>query len=80
MTDDVSSLLLYAVCTLSLFCVCSLGLLYVLRRPVPAFNATPYTKAALRIKRAYGVFAWGLLTTTFLVGLVMSFVDVYTQL
>ncbi|GIL18368.1 MAG: hypothetical protein BroJett040_21190 [Oligoflexia bacterium] len=48
--------------------------------PQPRLNATGYSRTALNMKRIYVIFSWGTMTGVFLLGLVVSFYQVYTQL
>jgi len=47
---------------------------------MPAINLTGYSRAALRIKKNYQIFSWGVMTFTFLFALVVTFAQVYTEL
>jgi hypothetical protein len=63
-----------------LFCGCCHQFIKIVVRPLPALNHTGYNRAALRLARNYGVFAWGTMTAAFLGALVMTFYQVYVQL
>lgn len=80
MMDPLESVMWLAILSVIFFCLCCYQLMKVLLRPVPALNRSDFAKSALRVAKAYKVFAWGTLTSTFLVGLVISFIDVFTQL
>jgi hypothetical protein len=69
-----------AVLAVISFCFCCRHLMAVVVEPLPASHESNYSKAALRLKRQYEVFAWSVMTAAFLVGLVVSFYQVYTQL
>src|SRR5580658_1214720 len=71
---------LLAFLSVCLFCGCCHQLIKLVVRPQPALNTTGYNRAALRLAKSYGVFAWGTMTATFLVALVMTFYQVYVQL
>lgn len=73
-------LMLWSMTSVSFFCFGCWFLISALREKVPAFNETAYSKRALRIKKGYKVFCWGVMTSFFLGGLVMSFVEVFTHL
>ncbi len=62
------------------FCICCRLLIHSIRKPVPLFANLHYSRSALRMKKSFAVFAWGLMTSTFLFTLVVSFVQVYTTL
>jgi hypothetical protein len=47
---------------------------------IPVFNNTNYTKSALRVAKAYKVFSWGVMTGCFLVALVISFYQVFSEI
>lgn len=72
--------MLIAVASVILFCVCCYFFLKALFMPVPLFNTTTYSKAALRLKKSYQALSWGLMTFVFLSSLVISFVEVLTQI
>jgi len=63
-----------------LFCFCCRHLISVVVSPLPSLNQTGYSKAALRVKKQYQVFSWSLMTVAFLMGLVVSFYQVYSQI
>ncbi|PIS11167.1 MAG: hypothetical protein COT73_05485 [Bdellovibrio sp. CG10_big_fil_rev_8_21_14_0_10_47_8] len=69
-----------AFLSVSLFCVCTHFLARAILTPVPALNSTTYNRVALRIKRRYQIFAWAVMTTTFMLGLVISFWQVFVEL
>lgn len=48
--------------------------------PIPVFNNTAYTKSALRVAKAYKVFSWGVMTVCFLLALVISFYQVFSEI
>lgn len=63
------------------FCVCCRFLIKAITAPLPQVRlAQTYKRSALRVRKVYCVFAWALLTTSFLFSLVVSFVQVYTTL
>lgn len=72
----------YALSLLSviLFCVCAHQFMKAMLLPIPVFNNTSYTKSALRVAKAYKVFSWGLMTGCFLLALVISFYQVFTEI
>ena len=63
-----------------LFCFCCYQFLREITKPLPVLNRTVYARSALKLGRAYKIFSWGLLMSFFLVGLVISFVEVFTRL
>jgi len=62
------------------FCLCAHQLMRVVLKPIPVFNNTDYTKSALRVAKAYKVFSWGVMTMCFLLALVISFYQVFTEI
>ena len=48
--------------------------------PLPLINATDYSKTALRVKRQYSIFAWGLMSASFLMALTFSFYQVFFEI
>jgi hypothetical protein len=75
----ISTMLLSVISVLA-FCICCRLFIHAIRKPLPVFSLSTYSKRALRVRRGYEIFAWGLMTTTFLFALVVSFVQVYTTL
>lgn len=63
-----------------LFCICCYQFIAAMIQPLPALNLTGYNKAALRLKKNYQIFSWGIMTFTFLFALVVTFAQVYTEL
>lgn len=62
------------------FCVCCRFLIKTILKPVPQITNGTYKRSALRVQKAYSVFAWSVMTSAFLFTLVVSFVQVYTTL
>lgn len=64
-----------------LFCVTCRQLVKTAMTPIPISRVDrPYARGAMLIDKTYKILAWGSLTGSFLLGLVMSFYQVYTQL
>lgn len=80
MGDSGVVTMLMPVISVILFCLCCSRFLREMRTRIPLVNETPYSKAALRVSKAYKVGAWGSLVGVFLMGLVMSFIEVFTRL
>ncbi|HRO67138.1 MAG TPA: hypothetical protein PL182_06215 [Pseudobdellovibrionaceae bacterium] len=78
--DAGQSLMLMSVLSVVLFCGCCYQFLRTLTKPVPVLNSTRFAKSALRLEKSYKVFAWGVLMATFLLGLVISFAEVFARL
>ncbi|MBX2986390.1 MAG: hypothetical protein KF802_00705 [Bdellovibrionaceae bacterium] len=78
--DAGTSLMLMSCLSVVLFCFCCYRFLREITKPWPVMNNTAYARPALQVGRAYKVFSWGLLMGFFLVGLVISFVEVFTRL
>lgn len=66
--------------TVVFFCACAHQFIRTVTAPVPIFNNTEYTKSALRVAKAYKALAWGVMTGAFLLGLVISFYQVFTEI
>jgi|GEM_PF-3267069 len=62
------------------FCAFAHALIRVLLKPIPRLNSTSYSKAALRLKKNYQIFSLGIMTFAFMIGLVISFYQVYAEL
>lgn len=73
-------LMSFSLASVTVFCLGCYFLIQSLREKLPVYNATPFSKKALRVKRAYKVFSWTLMTCFFLGALVMSFYQVFTEL
>lgn len=73
-------LMIVSVFSVLAFCLCCRLLIVAIRKPIPQFRMQGYNKRALRLQKTFSVFAWGLMTSTFLFTLVVSFVQVYTTL
>ncbi|MBX3040257.1 MAG: hypothetical protein KF789_06045 [Bdellovibrionaceae bacterium] len=78
--DAGQSLMLMSVLSVLLFCGCCYQFLRTVTRPVPVLNRSHFAKSALRVEKGYKVFAWGVLMLAFLVGLVISFAEVFARL
>ncbi len=71
--------MIISILSVVLFCACCFKLLQAITYRVPLFNQSPYAKAALRVEKAYKVFAWTIMTGFFLFSLVISFTQVFTS-
>ncbi|MBC7371003.1 MAG: hypothetical protein H7326_05520 [Bdellovibrionaceae bacterium] len=49
-------------------------------KPIPLINNTDYTKGALRVSKAYQVLCWGVMTSAFMLALVIAFYQVFTEI
>ena len=72
--------LLLGLISVTLFCFCAHYFTRAIVVPLPHLNQTTYSKAALRIKRSYKIFALGVMTFAFMIGLVISFYQVFIEL
>ncbi len=63
-----------------LFCLCAHQFMKAMLIQIPVFNNTNYTKSALRVARAYKILSWGIMTGCFLVALVISFYQVFSEI
>ncbi|MCX7979136.1 MAG: hypothetical protein N2578_09050 [Bdellovibrionaceae bacterium] len=73
-------LVILSLASVVLFTLSCYLLIRSLLTPVPVFNRTRYSKAALRLEKAYKVFAFGLLTLFFLYAVIVSFYRVFATL
>lgn len=84
MNDIVAALVqfqvIYPVLTVVLFTGSCYAFIRSVLKPVPVLHRGSYSLLALRLKKTYAIFSWGLLTFVFMLGLVVSFYDVYTTL
>ncbi len=80
--DKHDMLVSYLMSTVSviLFCGCCYALIKSVTVQIPLFNKVYYSKAALRIARAYKVLAWSMMTLFFLMTLVTSFAQIFTEI
>lgn len=62
------------------FCLCAHQFIKYVVTPLPRLNLTEFSKTALKLKKAYSVLSWGVMTATFLMAVAVSFYQVYTQL
>ena len=62
------------------FCLCAHFFARALITPIPTINHSGFSRAALRLKRHYQIFSLGLMTFAFLIGLVISFYQVFIEL
>ncbi len=70
-----------SILSVILFCLCCHQLIKAVVTPIPLLpTERPYARGAMLVGKAYKVISWGTLTSTFLLGLVMSFYQVYTAL
>lgn len=69
-----------AIVMISGFCLCCYLLLRSIIRPIPMLYAGPYNRSALKLKRAYLIFAHSTMTFAFLIGVMLSFYRVYMLL
>jgi hypothetical protein len=64
-----------------MFCVCCHQLIKSIVTPIPLLRTErAYARGAMLLGKTYKVLSWGALTTSFLLGLIISFYQVYTQL
>lgn len=71
---------LLALLTVVLFCVSAHQFIKRILTPIPVFNNSSYTKSALRVEKTYLVASWGVMTGAFLLALVISFYQVFTEI
>lgn len=73
-------LMILSVFSVLAFCLCCRFLILAIRKPLPVFRLQGYNRRALRVQKSFLIFAWGVMTGSFLFALVASFVRVYTTL
>lgn len=56
----------------TLFSLCARAFIQTLRRPIPVFNTTGYSRLALKMRKLYMTTAWGIMTLTFLATMLVS--------
>jgi hypothetical protein len=71
---------LFALISVIAFCFCAHFFARAIIQPLPSLNQTGFSRSALRLKRQYKIFALGVMTFTFMISLVMSFIEVYIEL
>jgi hypothetical protein len=72
--------LLLGFISVVLFCFCAHFFARAIVKPMPALNQTGYSKSALRLSRQYRIFSLGIMTFAFMIGLVISFYQVFIEL
>jgi hypothetical protein len=72
--------MLLSLISVSCFCLFAHAFIKSLLTPLPRVNNTDYSKAALKVKKYYQTFSLGLMTLVFMIGLVISFTQVYLEL
>jgi hypothetical protein len=64
-----------------LFCLCCRQLMRSFLSPIPILATDrPYARPAMQVGKFYKTLAWGVMTMSFLIGLVISFQQVFTTL
>lgn len=70
-----------SVISVVLFCLTCRQFIRAVMMPVPASRLhRSYSQGAMWVDKTYKVVSWGVLMSSFLLGLVISFSQVYTQL
>lgn len=70
-----------SVISVVMFCLCCHQLIKSVVRPIPILRTErPYARGAMVLGKAYKIISWGTLTSSFLLALVISFYQVYTEL
>ncbi len=72
--------MILSVLSVILFCFFAHFFLKSILSPMPYFQNNNYSKTALRVKKVYKVFSFGVLTFVFMIALVVSFYQVYNQI
>ncbi len=72
--------MILSVLSVIFFCGCCYFLIKSILMPIPLVRVSEYSKRALRVAKVYRVISWSVMTGVFLMALLFSFVDVYTQL
>lgn len=73
-------IMLLSTFSVILFCLCCYQLIRAVLQPLPVLNLTGYSRSALRVRKSYQVFSWGIMTFAFLFALVLLFTQVYLEL
>ena len=75
-------MVIYVLSILSviLFCFSARMLIQNIVLPLPVFSQTEFSRQALRLERLYKVIAWSVMCAVLLIGLIMSFLQVYGEL
>ncbi|WP_295905006.1 hypothetical protein [uncultured Bdellovibrio sp.] len=72
---------LLSLISVVLFCGCCHQFIKTVVTPIPLLaSERPYARAAMQLGKFYKSVAWGAMTGAFLVGLVVSFQQVFTAL
>jgi hypothetical protein len=72
--------MIFAILTLAAFSLSCHQLTQSLFKRIPIFETGPYSRSALRVKKAYSIFAWCVMTSIFLAAMIHSFIAVYSDL
>lgn len=68
----------FSFVTMILFCVCARAFLQALVQPIPVFaTERAFSRGALQMEKAYKASAWGVMTLSFLVGLIYFFLQIF---
>ncbi len=72
---------LLSVFSVILFCLCCHKFIKTVVTPIPLLaSERPYARAAMQLGKFYKSVAWAAMTGVFLVGLIVSFHQVFTSL
>jgi amino acid permease len=71
--------MILSILSVCFFCLCCHQLIRSVMAPIPVFNETSFNKTALKLSKGYRVFSWSLMTLAFLVGLSVSFYQIYFE-
>ncbi|WII70956.1 hypothetical protein QJS83_10835 [Bdellovibrio sp. 22V] len=72
---------LLSILSVILFCACCHQFIKTVVTPIPLLaTERRYARAAMQLGKFYKSIAWGTMTATFLIGLVFSFQQVFTQI
>ncbi|MGZ6472014.1 MAG: hypothetical protein ACXWRZ_12685 [Bdellovibrio sp.] len=70
-----------SVLSVILFCVCCHQFIKTIVTPIPVMSIERrYAFQAMQLSKFYKTLAWGAMTTSFLIGLIFSFSQVFTTL
>ena len=70
-----------SILSVILFCGCCHQLIRTIVTPIPLLaSERPYARAAMQVGKFYKSMAWGAMTGVFLMGLIVSFYQVFVTL
>jgi hypothetical protein len=74
------SVYMLSLLSVVLFCLSARQFLKAVLAPIPVYNNTEYGKTALRVAKFYKTLSWATMCGCFMVALVISFYQVFTEI